>query len=269
MKRLSYFFCCWLMAGVVYASAVDQKQQLAFGLELIQQKKFTEAETHFLSLAKQFPEQISYRNNLAVVQMAQGKAQQALENLNSIIASDQFYSVTQKNINDIYAFMASQAYSKALDKEDKVKLPELAALDAMMPVKAAAEIVVENKPEGKNQQQLTTELITKTKDWAQFWMQGDIERYLASYSLTFKPSGNISYQDWKSQRRYRLKHSKQVTVSYNQVKVYFDSDQKSAIVEFVQKYSAGNYQDTVKKQLHWVLEAEGWRITQEQVIEQI
>ncbi len=269
MKSLRDKVCCLLLVVSFSVEAENNDQQsLTKGLALIEQQKFSEAEEYFLSLSQAFPQQVSYLNNLAVVQMAQGKTELALENLNTIIAADKFYSVTQKNINDIYAFMASQAYAKALDKKDQKTLPQLSTITELMPVVDSVEPAEEKLSETVDVDNEKL-LKDKTQNWAVAWMNGDVQQYLAHYSEQFKPADGLAYKDWLAQRRYRLRNSKQVQVSYNQLKVYFGSENKTAIVEFVQQYSAGNYQDTVKKQLYWQRSENGWLIVQEQVTEKI
>jgi len=265
--RMKYLLVFFILTGVAQAEIPAQNDQLKAGLELLQKKKFKLAEDHFIALNKQFPDQMTYLNNLAVAQMAQGKAEQALENLNTVIASDKYFSVTQKNITQIYSFMASQAYSKALDKKDAPVIPELAILSDVMPtnvaVPAPTEVVKEEVKEN-----LDIILEQKTASWASAWMKGDINDYLSNYSENFKPFGKLSYNDWVAQRRYRFRLSKDIQVSYNQLKIYVDSAKMSAIVEFSQQYKAGEYQDKVKKQLYWVREGDRWLIAQEQVTEQ-
>jgi len=263
MKMMKYLFALFFFAGVVQAEIPVQNDQLKVGLDLIQQKKFKLAEEHFITLSQQFPEQVTYLNNLAVAQMAQGKTEQALENLNTVIAADKFFSVTQKNISHIYAYMASQAYSKALDKKEIPNLPELAVLSNVMIINE--EPVIDEAVENKIPENLETVLEQKTAGWASAWMKGNLKDYLSNYSEKFQPAGQLSYKDWVAQRRYRFRLSKDIQVSYNQLNVYIDSAKTTAIVEFVQQYKAGEYQDEVKKQLYWVLEGDNWLISQEQV----
>lgn len=288
MKMMKYLFLLLFLVGNVQAEIAVNNDQLKIGLDLIQQKKFKLAEEHFIVLKQQFPDQVTYLNNLAVAQMAQGKTEQALENLNTVIAADKFFSVTQKNISHIYAYMASQAYSKALDKKDEPTPPELAVLSQVMTVfeapAVAEEVTVEEAiteeiiPEQIISEEIVPEelaenpeavLEEKTAAWASAWMEGNFKAYLSNYSDQFQPAGQLSYKDWLAQRRYRFRLSKDIQVSYNQLKVYIDSAKTTAIVEFVQQYKAGDYQDRVIKQLYWVLEGDNWLISQEQVTEKI
>lgn len=276
MSMLRYFLLGSLLLSLSAQAAVPAGNNngqpdhgLEQGLELIAQKKYQQAEKHFSMLHQKSPEQISYLNNLAVAQMAQGKTEEALQSLNTLIAADKYYSVTQKNISQIYAYMASQAYSKALDQDAQTKLPELIILKDVVPViKPEAELQSQPVP-GNHIASIETILNDKTASWATTWMNGDINQYLGHYSKSFRPDDQLSYSDWLAQRRYRLRNSKQVKVSYNQVKVFIDRDNTNAIVEFIQDYSAGNYSDTVKKQLYWRLEDGQWLIVHEQVIEKI
>ena len=277
---LKFAFCCLFFAGYVQAEVqpVDnQDEQLKFGLNLIQEKKYQQAELHFQKLKTQYPNQITYLNNLAVAQMAQGKAEYALENLKTAAVADKYFSVMQKNISDIYAYMASQAYSKALEKKSTSSLPELTSISdiKLIPVQLDkteekdADIETLSVADEISEQQLKEIIEENASAWVSAWMKGDIKAYIAAYSKNFKPTGNLSYQDWLAQRRYRLRHSKQVKVSYNQLNVFFNIDKSTAIMEFVQHYKAGKYQDKVKKQLYWQLENDSWLISREQVIEKL
>ncbi|MDH5425172.1 MAG: tetratricopeptide repeat protein [Gammaproteobacteria bacterium] len=257
-------------------STDSQDAQLKLGLELIQQKNYQQAEDHFQKLKLQYPSQVTYLNNLAVAQMAQGKTEQALESLKAAMISDKQFSVTQKNISQIYAYMAAQAYAKALDKKVTAQLP---GLDSIVELKAAQQepqtIVVstdknqQKKSDAEITSQLTVVLSAKVESWAKAWMKGDVKSYLATYSEKFQPGGNLSYQDWLAQRRYRLRNSKQVVVSYTEVDVYFNAEKDSALIEFTQKYQTDTYQDQVRKQLYWSLENQTWLITREQVTEKL
>lgn len=271
-------FCLLFFVGFVQAEELpvqNQDEQLKLGLNLIQDKKYQQAETYFEELKTQYPAQITYLNNLAVVQMALGKTEKALTNLKAAMISDKYFSVTQKNISDIYAYMASQAYSKALEKQQNIPLPNLTSISDIKVVLEAKDIAVEEENTTKElsqadvDKQLKELIEAKVTAWAQSWMKGDSKAYISSYSKSFKPSDNLSYQDWLAQRRYRLRHSKQVEVSYNQLNVFFNIDKTTAVMEFVQNYKAGTYQDKVRKQLYWQLEDDNWSISREQVIEKL
>jgi len=271
MKTVLALLLFSAVAQAAVDSAVVQNQQLQQGLNLVQEKKYQQAETYFKQLNSQYPDQITYLNNLAAVQMAQGKTELALKNLKQASVADKTFSVMQKNISDIYAYMASQAYAKALEKKQSTALPELALISELK-TKPVAEIKAEKQAVeivAKTEQQLTEEIEEKASFWSKSWMAGNFKDYLSAYSEKFVPSGGLSYDKWRAQRRYRLRHSKQVEVSYNQLNIFFNAEKTLAIMEFVQQYKAGQYNDKVKKQLYWQSENGSWLIAREQVIEKL
>jgi len=259
----------------VIAAPENPQEPLRLGLDLIQQKKFGQAEKYFNELKRQHPKQIAYLNNLAVAQMAQGKTDQALENLKSALIADKHISITQKNISNIYAYMASQAYAKVLDASRAVnKLPELASITDIKPlIDTSTTVKVAVKKEAvtsdKSEAELKVFFENKVKAWMKNWSAGNTSAYIANYSKKFTPSGKLTYKDWLALRRYRLRHSKQVNVDYNQLNTYLNADKTVAIVEFVQHYKAGKYQDKVRKQLYWQRQEDNWLISREQVTEKL
>lgn len=277
---VSLLLCCASVYTIAQPAA--EAQQLKEALNLFQQQKYKEAAALFGDLHQRSPKQAGYLNNLAAAQMAQGEVELALQTLQRAIETSDSYTITQKNINELYAYKASQAYARALDKEEAGQTPQLIlvtaidAADSETPTSAAPPEVV---PAAVNEvaeaqtinsepviQQQLTEL---TANWAAAWMQGDVESYLQLYSATFNPDGNTSHDEWVSQRRFRLRNSKQVQVSYNQLSVYVAASQQAAIVEFVQFYQSGSYQDKVRKQLLWINDNNQWRISKETVIENL
>jgi len=281
----SLLTCLFLFAGTVQlpvqantlAETTDKKAQLKFGLTLIEQKKYSEAEIYFQNLSQQFPQQMSFLNNLAVAQMAQGKTKQALESLKTAAVADKHFSITEKNMNDIYAYMASQAYSKALDKKFDSKMPELVLITDLKTEIKDSDTTAEQKGKApvisgafaEDEASIISLIEKQTASWAKAWMNADIKNYIASYSHKFDPTGSLSYKDWVAQRRYRLRNSKNVNVSYNQLNIYLNAEKNSAIAEFIQQYKAGQYQDKVRKQLYWHLEGDRWLISREQVTEKL
>lgn len=272
---LYFIFAFSSVSAAEFSTAKNQADQLQIGLNLIQKQKYKQAELHFQTLNKRYPDQVLHLNNLAAVLMAQNKTEQALEYLKNAVAMNKNYSVMQKNINKIYAYMASEAYLKALADSTEIsknkdnKTPVLALITKLEPV-VIVEKVTDNS-EGNATETKTDniplDLEKRTDEWVDIWARADIKSYLSIYSKKFQPANNLSYQEWSSQRRYRLRHSKQVKVSYKQLEVFVSADKMRAIVEFVQHYQAGKYQDKVKKQLHWILEEGSWLISRELVTE--
>ena len=105
------------------------------------------------------------------------------------------------------------------------------------------------------------------KLWSIAWSGSDVEAYLACYSPRFKSfEQNINFQQWRYQRRIRLKSSQNVAINLDNIKVFFDQQGNTALVEFVQAYRSVNYTDKVIKQLLLSFENKQWLITSERVI---
>jgi hypothetical protein len=91
------------------------QQQFERGILLAKQDKINEAAKIFQSLAQEYPRWPEPHNNLAVLYARQGKYEQARDALIAALDTSPVYSTTFKNLNKIYAEMASLAYQKALE----------------------------------------------------------------------------------------------------------------------------------------------------------
>jgi len=73
-----------------------------------------EAMATFTSLTQDYPELPEPYNNLAVLQAAQGQYDEARAALEMAIRANPAYATAYENLGDVYARLAGQAYSKAL-----------------------------------------------------------------------------------------------------------------------------------------------------------
>ena len=92
--------------------------------------KTTEAITTFTRLTEDFPELPEPYNNLAVLYAGQSQFDKARTALEMAIRTNPSYSTAHENLGDVYAKLASQAYSKALqlDNENQAVPPKLALI---------------------------------------------------------------------------------------------------------------------------------------------
>lgn len=72
----------------------------------------------FVRLTKDYPELPEPYNNLAVLYAAENQLDKARQTLEQAIRTNPSYSTAHENLGDIYAKMAGQAYSKALQVDD-------------------------------------------------------------------------------------------------------------------------------------------------------
>jgi tetratricopeptide (TPR) repeat protein len=92
----------------------DPQMRFLKGVILTEQSKPQEAITVFTKLIEDYPELPEPYNNLAVLQAGQGQFDKARAALEMAIRTNPSYATAHENLGDVYAKLASQAYSKAL-----------------------------------------------------------------------------------------------------------------------------------------------------------
>jgi len=97
----------------------DAQMRFNKGLILTEQKKTGEAIKVFSSLSEDYPDLPEPYNNLAVLYASQGQYEKAKGALEAAIRTHPSYSTAHENLGDIYAKMASQAYGKALQLDNR------------------------------------------------------------------------------------------------------------------------------------------------------
>jgi tetratricopeptide (TPR) repeat protein len=97
-------------------AAKPRDAQLRFmkGVALTEQGKTADAITVFTKLTEDFPELPEPYNNLAVLYASQSQYDKARVALEMAIRTHPSYATAHENLGDVYAKLASQAYSKAL-----------------------------------------------------------------------------------------------------------------------------------------------------------
>ncbi|MFC4622345.1 tetratricopeptide repeat protein [Comamonas nitrativorans] len=114
-------------------AATPKDPQLRFlqGVALAMDNKNKEAIDTFSRLTEEYPELPEPYNNLAVLYANQNQLDKSRQALEQAIRTNPSYSTAHENLGDIYAKLASQAYSKALQLDgshaDSVK-PKLALI---------------------------------------------------------------------------------------------------------------------------------------------
>ncbi len=115
-----------------YLTGKPRDPQMRFLKGVIQRDsgKTTEAIATFTRLTEDFPELPEPYNNLAVLYAGQSQFDKARTALEMAIRTNPSYSTAHENLGDVYAKLASQAYSKALqlDNENQAVPPKLALI---------------------------------------------------------------------------------------------------------------------------------------------
>ena len=121
-----------LVKAEQYLVGKPRDPQMRFLKGVIQRDsgKTTEAITTFARLTEDFPELPEPYNNLAVLYAGQSQFDKARTALEMAIRTNPSYSTAHENLGDVYAKLASQAYSKALqlDNENQAVPPKLALI---------------------------------------------------------------------------------------------------------------------------------------------
>lgn len=111
----------------------DTQMQFTRGVVLTQLGRNSEAIAAFTKITEEFPELPEPFNNLAVLYANQNQFNKARDLLEIAIRTNPSYATAQENLGDIYARMASQAYSKALqiDSKNIAVQPKLALIKSL------------------------------------------------------------------------------------------------------------------------------------------
>jgi outer membrane biosynthesis protein TonB len=108
----------------------DAQMRFRRGVALSMLDRKPEALAVFQKLVDDHPDMPAPYNNMAVIYGAQGDYEKARQALERAIRTNPAYATAYQNLGDVYAQLASQAYTKALqlDKADASVQPKLALL---------------------------------------------------------------------------------------------------------------------------------------------
>jgi hypothetical protein len=112
----------------------DPMMRFLRGISLSQSGRAAEAITVFQKLTEDFPELPEPFNNLAVLYAQQGQYDKSRTALEMAIRTNPSYATAYENLGDVYAKLASQAYSKALQIDTRSAVaPKLAMIRDLFP----------------------------------------------------------------------------------------------------------------------------------------
>ena len=111
------------------------------GVIAAEQKQNAQAIKLFTALTRDYPQLPEPYNNLAVLYAAEGQERKAAEVLDQAIRTNPSYATAHENLGDLYARMASEAYSRALtlDGARQSVQPKLALITQVFPRSGAGE----------------------------------------------------------------------------------------------------------------------------------
>ncbi len=265
----------------------DPQMRFLKGVILAETGKANEAIGTFVKLTEEYPELPEPYNNLAVLYAGQSQFDKARVALEMAIRTNPSYATAHENLGDVYAKLASQAYSKALqlDGTNAGVPPKLALIrnlfspetrpgksapaNAQTPAPAAAAVARPAAPTTPSPAQASTagtadgseEVVSSVQAWAKAWASKDMGGYLGAYSDKFDPPGQQSRKSWENERRDRIVSKRSINVDVSDFDVKM-SDGK-ATVSFRQIYKAGALVANSRKTLEMTRQGNRWLITRE------
>lgn len=215
-----------------YLAGKPRDPQMRFLKGVIQTEsgKQADAVATFQKLTEDFPELPEPYNNLAVLYAGQSQFDKARAALEMAIRTNPSYATAHENLGDVYAKLASQAYSKALQldagnagvapklslirnlfaADTKGAKPATAAAAAVAAAPATAPAQTSAKPPaataaaaqpaatgavGANAQ---SEVESAVQAWAKAWSSKNMAGYLGAYAGNFTPPGGQSRSEWEA-----------------------------------------------------------------------
>jgi hypothetical protein len=282
-----------------YLAGKPRDPQMRFLKGVIQTEagKPGEAITTFTKLTEDYPELPEPYNNLAVLYAGQSQFDKARAALEMAIRTNPSYATAHENLGDVYAKLASQAYSKALqlDSNNTGVQPKLALIRDLFapgakgqrptapaaaapapavvakaptpaPAPAAAPAAAAPTPAAPTGAPAASSAAAKdveaaVRAWAAAWAAKDMGGYLGAYGKEFDPPGNQDRKAWEEERRARIVSKSRIVVRLSDVEVSVNGSRATA--KFRQAYSADTLNISSRKTLDLVKAGERWFIVKE------
>ena len=276
----------------------DAQMRFLKGVIQTEMGKPSDAISTFTKLIDDYPELPEPYNNLAVLHASQGQYDKARAALEMAIRTNPSYSTAHENLGDIYANLASQAYTKALQMggasntlQPKLSLirelfsptakgqnPNVAKAPVPASVTPAAPVVTAAAtpatapvakppaagatPAAPNANQEASEQIEQTvQAWAKAWASKDMKNYLAAYGKSFDPPKGLSRKAWEEERRDRIVGKSHISVKISNLKTNVNGD--TATAKFRQAYDADSLSTSSTKTLTLAKAGQKWYIVKE------
>ena len=274
-----------------YITSKPRDPQMRFIKGVIQTEsgKPTDAISTFTQITQDYPELPEPYNNLAVLYAGQSQFDKARAALEMAIRTNPSYATAHENLGDVYAKLASQAYSKALqlDGSNTGVQPKLALIRTLFapdvkgqrpialapvvsPVAPTPAVAIKPPASTAVAPPATStaatgvadkEVETTVRNWAAAWSAKDMTGYLGSYGKDFDPPGNTNRKAWEEDRRSRIMGKSKISVKLADITVSLTGNK--AVAKFKQAYTADSLNVTSRKTLELVKSGDKWLIVRE------
>ena len=276
-----------------YLAGKPKDPQMRFLKGVIQTEggKTADAITTFAKLTEDYPELPEPYNNLAVLYAGQSQFDKARAALEMAIRTNPSYATAHENLGDVYAKLASQAYSKALQLDASntgvqpklslirnlfaadakgVRPTPVAAAPAPAPAAPAAPAPAAKpatsqppaaQPAPAPAADAQADVEAAVQAWAKAWSSKNMQGYLGAYAPNFTPTGGQSRKDWEADRRARIVPRSRIEVGVSDLNITVNGDRATA--RFRQAYNSDNLNVTSRKTLDMVRSGNRWLILRE------
>jgi len=263
----------------------DPQMRFLKGVIQTESGKPADAIATFSKLTEDYPELPEPYNNLAVLYAGQSQFDKARAALEMAIRTNPSYATAHENLGDVYAKLASQAYSKALqlDAGNAAVAPKLSLIRNLFaadgrgvrpstvaaatapaattrPATATAAVTAPAQPaaaSGAVQDDVESALQT----WAKAWSSKNMQGYLGAYAPSFTPPGGQSRGEWEADRKARILPRNRIGVDLSDINITVNGDRATA--KFRQAYSSDNLNVTSRKTLDMIKSGNRWLIVRE------
>ena len=282
-----------------YLAGKPRDPQMRFIKGVIQTEagKPADAINTFTQITQDYPELPEPYNNLAVLYAGQSQFDKARAALEMAIRTNPSYATAHENLGDVYAKLASQAYSKALqlDGGNTGVQPKLALIRTLFapdargqksgansqpsgavtvapapkvpaivpatpaPATLAAPALTPAAPVAASA--VEREIESVVRNWAAAWAGKNMASYLGSYGKEFVPPGGVGRKAWEDDRSRRIMGKSSISVKLSDLAVSVNGNK--AVVKFKQGYSADTLNVSSRKTLELVKSGERWVIVRE------
>jgi tetratricopeptide (TPR) repeat protein len=266
-----------------YLAGKPRDPQMRFLKGVIQTEsgKTTDAIATFAKLTEDYPELPEPYNNLAVLYAGQSQFDKARAALEMAIRTNPSYATAHENLGDVYAKLASQAYSKALqlDAGNAGVAPKLSLIRNLFavstpssngtspsaaPAPRAASVASPAPapapaPTASGDAQRDVEAAVMA--WANAWSSRNMASYLGAYGPNFAPPGGQARAAWEAERRARIEPRSRIGVDISDLSITVNADRATA--RFRQDYTSDNLDITSRKTLELVKIGTRWLIVRE------
>ena len=192
------------------------------------------------------------------------KAEESLGQLSSsLILKDEQLAKLDENLNNINAADLKKENSNLKSKVNETEL----LLEELK--KSVADGAEDPSPDiGQKTNKLSEQkkaIEIAINNWVNAWASKNIDNYISSYAMEFKPSRGLSRAKWELQRRERLANPSFIKIKLTNIKIEIRDD-GLANVRFTQQYQSDSYKDEVKKIVTVKMINNKWLIMRERVL---